>query len=751
MISTVLTLFFFINGFHCFQPSLELPPLLEFINGTQITKPSQWSSRRTELKQLLDQYILGTKPSTIPNIKTWNKINTTKYNYATSSYYSFTLDLSGSTPIIFELLCPTIPNTNNIKYPIIMTQYNHREWSIYAVQRRFCSIRTPTADTRDDTNQFIGIYPNATWGKIPRRAWLDSRIIDFTINILSKQPDGSILDTNNIGIFGHSRNGKQSLIAAAYDERIKAVVGSSSGTPISAPFRLTARDFYGETCKSDKGRNWWTPAYQTFFGKENHCPSDGNFVVALIAPRYVMLANAAMDNEGDINFADDKNYLINKGVFYDLLNATAGSLTIQHRPGSHHGYVSIQLYLDFFSFAFGKYEDISMRIINEFINPNVFTGFTFDNWNNTYAKYINYTVPNNNEPLQNKISWLLGDDVLGIGGGYSPGAAYCEESEANNNYIIELLGQWKDNHRAVKYIVHNQSVGFGGYINGDIFYPQTNDKSVSFPVIIYLAGYNYDLGVVQTYSLHEESNTDPFYYHFATKGYIVVTYHQVGFGERVYDGKYFYDRYGSLQQTKFGHMVRDVRLIIDLLQCLSLNVRQNMASNPQCQTGEVYPNELSNIPNVDISSITVVGYAIGGAVGIHAAALDNRINNVASISGFTPFKNNTNNLSNSGNHYLYEYHSLIPKLGLFKGNEVLIPYDYSDLFDVIAPRNVFIYAPTMDRNANNYAVEQCLQDIKQYWTNKNALKNLTVVTPNDVSNWCNTQYDAIDQWLQNTT
>ena len=194
----------------------------------------------------------------------WHRIKSTDINYARSSYYSFSLNVSDSTPIIVEMLCPNL-NANS-SYPIVMTQYNHREWSLYTVQRRFCSLRTPTADTRDDSEQFAALYPEATWGLIPRRAWLVSRIIDFTIDILSKQPEGANLDTSNIAIFGHSRNGKQSLIAAAYDERIKAV-GSSSGTPISAPFRLTARDFYGETCKSDRGRNWWTPKYQTWFGR----------------------------------------------------------------------------------------------------------------------------------------------------------------------------------------------------------------------------------------------------------------------------------------------------------------------------------------------------------------------------------------------------------------------------------------------------------------------------------------------------
>lgn len=41
------------------------------------------------------------------------------------------------------------------------------------------------------------------------------------------------IDPARVCITGHSRNGKQSLITAAFDERFTAVVGSSPGTPVS--------------------------------------------------------------------------------------------------------------------------------------------------------------------------------------------------------------------------------------------------------------------------------------------------------------------------------------------------------------------------------------------------------------------------------------------------------------------------------------------------------------------------------------
>ena len=98
-------------------------------------------------------------------------------------------------------------------------------------------------------------------------------------------------------------------------------------------------------------------------------------------------------------FANYKNYIINTNVFYKLFKLTKGTLTIQHRPGSHHGYVSIASYIDFFSFAFEK--NISSRITDQFRNPQLLTNFTFKDWNMTYKEYINYTIPNQNEALIN--------------------------------------------------------------------------------------------------------------------------------------------------------------------------------------------------------------------------------------------------------------------------------------------------------------------------------------------------------------
>ncbi len=100
--------------------------------------------------------------------------------------------------------------------------------------------------------------------------------------------------------------------------------------------------------------------------------------------------------------------------------------------------------------------------------------------------------------------------------------------------------------------------------------------------------------------------------------------------------------------------------MVDFVECLGPNEGggDGHSTLPKCQTGEgftyPYTNDLEKLPILNTSQITVVGYALGGAVALHAAALDKRISNIASIAGFTPFRNNSNGLPNAGNAYFYD-------------------------------------------------------------------------------------------------
>ena len=68
-------------------------------------------------------------------------------------------------------------------------------------------------------------------------------------------------------------------------------------------------------------------------------------ILALIAPRFAMLATARSDGEGDVSFADEQNVLANRPV-WELLTGSPDGVRIKWREGRHHGFDDPQTYVD---------------------------------------------------------------------------------------------------------------------------------------------------------------------------------------------------------------------------------------------------------------------------------------------------------------------------------------------------------------------------------------------------------------------
>ena len=79
----------------------------------------------------------------------------------------------------------------------------------------------------------------------------------------------------------------------------------------------------------------WLPSLASYYGREDELPADGHMILALVAPRYAMLATARSDSEGDVTFADEQNVLACASV-WKLLGA-ADAVHIKFREGRHHG------------------------------------------------------------------------------------------------------------------------------------------------------------------------------------------------------------------------------------------------------------------------------------------------------------------------------------------------------------------------------------------------------------------------------
>lgn len=130
------------------------------------------------------------------------------------------------------------------------------------------------------------------WGAISAWAWGVSNIIDY----FEKDKD---IDASRIALTGCSRLGKTTIWAGARDQRIAVVIPSCSGEGGAA---LSRRN-YGETVAhlTEPSRYPYQFArnYAKWADKVDQMPMDSHFIIALIAPRPLLLSTGNTDTWSD--------------------------------------------------------------------------------------------------------------------------------------------------------------------------------------------------------------------------------------------------------------------------------------------------------------------------------------------------------------------------------------------------------------------------------------------------------------------
>jgi hypothetical protein len=130
------------------------------------------------------------------------------------------------------------------------------------------------------------------WGAIGAWAWGMSRVEDYF------ETDKGI-DAKRVAIHGVSRLGKTVMWAGAHDQRFAAVIASCSGEGGAA---LSHRD-YGETIAHltapTRYPYQFAANYAKYGGFPDPAPMDANLLVALIAPRPLLLQTGSTDKWSD--------------------------------------------------------------------------------------------------------------------------------------------------------------------------------------------------------------------------------------------------------------------------------------------------------------------------------------------------------------------------------------------------------------------------------------------------------------------
>lgn len=752
-LSTSLLVVLFFQVSEADYSRATLPPLLEFINGTTVTSFSAWTERQTEIKTLLQEYFYGTFPTdSPPPIRTATVLNTTSTRGYTITWVNILyVTPINDTSIVIEIIFPAYCNSTN-PCPVSMMSKEHRRWNHIAVLRGYVAINYPGGDNSctdgstcaygDSTANFRYNYPNATFQLIARRAYLASRVVDYVITLPYVIP-------SQIGITGHSRNGKQSLIAGGYDERFTAIVDSSSGAAGLSPYRLSGGEGESERPASSWPGPWFLPYLRTFDGLEDQLPVDSHSITGLIAPRYLLLAHA--QNDAVIPTRCVEAAYMEALSAYTFLNSSE-AIRIDYRAGDHHGYEAPSRYIDWYDYVFNHtcpvtcgnecidyrmhsvYETVetsSSRSLFSTVSPygpnqwsqygNLYHYFNWTNWSR-YQSSPPPLVPVNNTPF-GKIQWILGNSPAS-GPVPDPGGNYPPPSDLT--YVDSLMNHDAQAGYTTNTVIRN-NIAFGpNIISGQMYYRKDmkTDGSQLYPAVIWLHGADYNKGIQPSYP----TDSIDMMHAIANETFVVISYDQLGFGMRLLEGTQFYNRWPTW--SRFGAMVYDVMSAVDVL------VANQTGFHP---AGE--PDALPPYPWIDINKIYVAGYSIGGAVGLYAAALDSRIAGVTTVSSWTPYRNDTDQARSGGNRRWYELHPVLPRLGYYRNNEENIPIEWDDILSVIQPRPVHAFVPLNDRFNDINGVQSMVQNLhdKGYTTltlsSPPGVNSLNAQAREDTINW----------------
>ena len=129
-------------------------------------------------------------------------------------------------------------------------------------------------------------------------AWAFSRMLD----VLETMPE---VDAKRVATVGHSRNGKTALLAAAFDPRFAMAIPSQAGCGGTAPSRVAPdlakpgqnnRPTAETVAVINKSfPHWFCGNFKEFNEAPDRIPFDQHCLVALCAPRPVLVSNATED------------------------------------------------------------------------------------------------------------------------------------------------------------------------------------------------------------------------------------------------------------------------------------------------------------------------------------------------------------------------------------------------------------------------------------------------------------------------
>jgi hypothetical protein len=314
----------------------EMPDVLVMNDGSRVTTKQQWEKRRQEMRRILSYYAVGQMPPPPGNVK-GREVSSelvldgqVKYRQVHLTFgpaNALNLDIGIFTPMrgdpfptiilqnasvpgapvlprlpqganqgrgqdVLMIVGPenpvaAIPRIGGAPETAAMLATQHadvfqRGYALVVFNPNDCAedttLRNPDGSWAFRNTRFFPAYPGYDWGVLAGWAWGASRVADYL------EHDRAI-DKTRLIITGASRNGKSSMVAAAFDDRLSAAPVVTGGGGIGAYRFAGPRNSETLDVMQKKYPNWFSPHLHQFWGQREKLPFDEHWFLALMAPR----------------------------------------------------------------------------------------------------------------------------------------------------------------------------------------------------------------------------------------------------------------------------------------------------------------------------------------------------------------------------------------------------------------------------------------------------------------------------------
>lgn len=309
------------------------------IDGERITSAKMWEREEALVRETFEENVYGA----FPNIKAaWRKdvrlLDEEAYGGRGVAEEIIFSDATGVLRVPAVLVTPKNARTPS---PLVIASNfcaNHSVFPQYDVEKppiypTRCDDRSPNSPWARLKRAFFGVYKKS----LPATELLDRGIAFASfytgsivpddaeaaagalkaLSALSERPVTGVIaawawgyaellhelgkdpriDAKRIALYGHSRDGKAALLAGAFDKTVSAVIAHQSGKGGAS---LTRRHSGESIASITRAYPHWFDKRFHLYGKNRRAlPIDQHFLLALMAPRPLLLTGAQLDGWAD--------------------------------------------------------------------------------------------------------------------------------------------------------------------------------------------------------------------------------------------------------------------------------------------------------------------------------------------------------------------------------------------------------------------------------------------------------------------